>query len=551
MHVHNLDVLDYAANGFAGIVSLGPQWQTASVPATVSFDAWDCGAGVPATAQATINGASAAVTQIRTSGPPPCGSVSSNPRHHFSFTLDVSALSALDTPDATGTSLVHLSAAAMDLVANPTTSATSDAKVSLWRWRQQLAGNITGSPTLLEGTAGSRSVVIGTDASTASSAPNLFVLGPDGSLQWTSSLSAGISADVAVGQGALYAVSNAGTCTTTTTCGTINIVVLPTTPQNGASVSPITPCTISGASSFAPPTVTLSTGASPSELAIFVAGSQDTGANNVYVVQDVSGACKVQDSELVNTYGALAGVSSTRTDALVFFSHQHGFSSLKQNGTAFDLTSITTFAGGTQAVTAAAAPSLSGSGASLNPIFGTLSADEKVYRTSWNGGVPPTWQTASGFTPSTAANGLSLTPVFDGTNIYAADANGNVSAWTQSSGAQAWTHAVGGSPRPLVSAPVLLQGGFLLVVQQDGSVKLVSSATVSPSLVNVGSFGSAVPFPPAVDQRNGGGVAYVPSPSGWTYALQIPSAPTPASSTVWPRPGRDSCNSRNAGSACP
>jgi hypothetical protein len=38
MHVRNLDVLDYAANGFASIVSIGSQSQTAYVPATVSFD---------------------------------------------------------------------------------------------------------------------------------------------------------------------------------------------------------------------------------------------------------------------------------------------------------------------------------------------------------------------------------------------------------------------------------------------------------------------------------------------------------------------------------
>jgi hypothetical protein len=39
MHVQNLAVLDYfAPNGFAGNASLGPQWQTASVDATVSFD---------------------------------------------------------------------------------------------------------------------------------------------------------------------------------------------------------------------------------------------------------------------------------------------------------------------------------------------------------------------------------------------------------------------------------------------------------------------------------------------------------------------------------
>jgi hypothetical protein len=38
MHVRSLNVLDYASNGFASIVSIGPQWQTAYVPATVSFD---------------------------------------------------------------------------------------------------------------------------------------------------------------------------------------------------------------------------------------------------------------------------------------------------------------------------------------------------------------------------------------------------------------------------------------------------------------------------------------------------------------------------------
>src|SRR5262249_7802978 len=38
LHVHNLPELDYAASSLAGNVSLGPQWQTAAVDATVSFD---------------------------------------------------------------------------------------------------------------------------------------------------------------------------------------------------------------------------------------------------------------------------------------------------------------------------------------------------------------------------------------------------------------------------------------------------------------------------------------------------------------------------------
>ncbi len=38
MHVRNLAALDYAATGSAAEVALGPDWQTASVPALVSFD---------------------------------------------------------------------------------------------------------------------------------------------------------------------------------------------------------------------------------------------------------------------------------------------------------------------------------------------------------------------------------------------------------------------------------------------------------------------------------------------------------------------------------
>jgi hypothetical protein len=52
LHVQNLPVFDYAApGGFAGNLSLGPQWQTAYVPATVSFDVrW----GGPVTEQVNV-----------------------------------------------------------------------------------------------------------------------------------------------------------------------------------------------------------------------------------------------------------------------------------------------------------------------------------------------------------------------------------------------------------------------------------------------------------------------------------------------------------------
>jgi hypothetical protein len=54
MHVHDLPVLDYAAHGLAGNVSLGPLWQSAAVPATVSFDVdW----GHPVTRRVVVNDA--------------------------------------------------------------------------------------------------------------------------------------------------------------------------------------------------------------------------------------------------------------------------------------------------------------------------------------------------------------------------------------------------------------------------------------------------------------------------------------------------------------
>jgi hypothetical protein len=55
LHVHNLPVFDYSApGGFAGNVSLGPLWQTAYVPATVSFDVhW----GGPVTEQVNVKDA--------------------------------------------------------------------------------------------------------------------------------------------------------------------------------------------------------------------------------------------------------------------------------------------------------------------------------------------------------------------------------------------------------------------------------------------------------------------------------------------------------------
>ncbi len=110
-----------------------------------------------------------------------------------------------------------------------------------------------------------------------------------------------------------------------------------------------------------------------------------------------------------------------------------------------------------------------------------------------------------------------------------------------------------------VSPPVLLENAGVLVVYSDGKVKIIGSGGTTQQQV-IGSLveGATPPLAPVIDQRNlggsPGGVAYVAASGGWIYAWQIAAAPKTASTTVWPRPGHDSCNSRNANTSntvCP
>src|SRR5205085_12683783 len=116
------------------------------------------------------------------------------------------------------------------------------------------------------------------------------------------------------------------------------------------------------------------------------------------------------------------------------------------------------------------------------------------------------WQKDAGFsfTPPQSSPAWPSTPLFDGTNVYAADDKGNVFALSQTSGGQSWTQSLGGA----TSGPVLLQDGSLPLVQADGTVKIASAAGVQ-SLVKTPSFSSGTPVVPAVDARGAFGVAYV------------------------------------------
>jgi len=93
-----------------------------------------------------------------------------------------------------------------------------------------------------------------------------------------------------------------------------------------------------------------------------------------------------------------------------------------------------------------------------------------------------------------------------------------------------------------------------LVVQIDGSVKIVSDPGVAgggvATLLSVAAYTSAPPVP-AIEPAGTYGLAYVPDGAGWVWAINLPAPPLQASAIAWPRPGRDSCNSRSAGAPCP
>jgi hypothetical protein len=499
---------------------------------TVSFDVTDCGVGIGAapTANATSGGATNAVSiSANGKGGTPCAG-SSNQTNHFVFTLSLpDDAAALDAPDATGTSLVRLSASGADRfghvgngkAASGATSGDGLALVSLVRWRTQLHGVAMGSAALLPVSGGVRQIAFGTDNS-VSAGENLVVLNADGSPAWTSTLSPGIRGDLALLNGNLYAAGDTA----------FNIVP---PPAGSATTSSAQSCAASGVHLTAPPAVMTTGGA---DLAFAVATSRgSTLTNNIYSFQ-LTTTCTNPGAALLNATGELTGVSAT--SGVLFFSHGAGFTSAPQSGKSIDTLSTVAFSGNAPA---AAPPSIS-TASSTTAIFGGLSPDKAMHLTRKAGSVTTSWSDATGFPTAAAGSNLALAPVFDGANIYAADDQGKVYAWSLSTGALAWSHAMGAP----VSAPVLLQGGSLLVVKNDGTVALVSASGILPLVKLSNPVGS--PQPPAVDQRGAFGVAYATDGKGWVSAVQLPAQPVPASGTVWPRPGRDSCNSRNAGSSC-
>ena len=544
--------------------------------ATVTFDAVDCGAGLGApaqpgfTASTGLASVSGAVMQAATSA---SSCASKNPVHHYSFQLRLPEHApALDPSDASGSTKVLLVGHVADLTANPADSGAPDgsgdglALVSVWRWKTQLPHLPTGAGVLLPGPSSPRRVVVGT-AHQGALDPNLFAYGADGALSFSAIVNPAIAGDLSVGaSGTIYAVSG-NQCSGGQTCSTFNEVL------SGTSATVLPSCSIQGLTLGAPPTI-LDAALPIPERAVAVATLRDSPATeNVYVFESKGGTgCKRVAKALllgngVGSIGELTGISSG-TD-LLFASHGAGFTSLGISAAVLGATEIS-YETSAAAPPAAKAPPALSFGPALQPIFASAS-DQRLRATSKQQLQPPCltpnecWSLAPGFTEAVAGAPLSSTPVFDAVSIYAADDLGTVFAWALGTGAQQGKVALAQA----VSAPILLDGAAglnpLLVLAADGKVHLINLITpqgaVDQVLLQTAAFASTTPYPPSVDRRDLknlagavialGGVAYLTDGLGFLWALQVARAPLAASNTAWPRPGRDSCNSRSLGSSCP
>ena len=491
--------------------------------ADLTFDVTDCGVGTRSGAVVVTNGQT--VTAVET-GSDPSSCPNGNRTHHYKATVDFSVAAPLLPPaNASGTVVLPVSGSSTDLLGNaalgaaPAGASSGDglALISLWRWKRKLVGPATGAPVIIPPSGAPARVAVGT-----ANAVTAFT--PMGAQSWTQTVSAGVGADLAIGpSGKIYAVSPLVACGTCT--GTLNIV----------TASSVTACASQLGVSFGAPVAV--TTASGSEAAIVIAPRRLAAANpkNLFVYP---GTCTVTASQYLSGSNELTGI--TAIPGKVFLSSAAGFTSLDQIGTGFS-------AGGpvyNPAASAPAAPSLVAA-SPMNAVFGTDVGDLHRAGSTMCGSVS-CWTDLYTTPPHTSA-GVSQTPVFDGTHVYASDDSGNVSSWVQSTGAGEWTQSLA----TLISPPVILQdpSGVVLVVQLDRTLKLVSSTGAAP-LIKVGAFTTQPPVP-ALEPGGNSGLAYVPDGAGWLWAINLPSSPMAASTVAWPRPGRDSCNSRSTGAPCP
>jgi hypothetical protein len=268
--------------------------------------------------------------------------------------------------------------------------------------------------------------------------------------------------------------------------------------------------------------------------------------------------------------GEMTGVSVSQLDGgtAAFASHGAGFSTVPLSGGSFGSSRDYSNGGSSNSVYAPAAPAIYLDGGAPDPLFGAYSSNALAAGTgivrdavAATSGCPLLTSACWRPGPLSQALDVSHTPLFAGGYGFATDDKGAVQAFPLSGAGPVLTSAASTAK---VSAPLLLGNAAppanpLVVVQPDGRVRaLTLSPLVDNTVLTVGTFAGRPPTPVA-DARQAGSVIYVidgggcsatPCGPSWVWALQSDAPPLPASSTSWVRPGRDSCNTRNAQALC-
>jgi hypothetical protein len=571
----------------------------------VKFTVTDCGSGVGGSGgywQLDSGGqlstlANASLQTAVTAGS--CANGSANKTHAFLASVDLAAAAPLlAPPDLDGTSVTTLVTGGADKTGNAARSpgapnlTTGHILVRHWRWQAQLGGQPSGAPALLfagsPSTASAvRPLVVPLKATGAAASPPhaLEVFDATGKLT-PLSLKDGTAdvtpiADVVAGSerslwfGAESAcVSGLGSCSrlwaAAQVAGSFSSGPCPLdTGTLGALALRINGTLTSDQA------VSATTAAPVTEQAALW---QATFSSNQVGCKSTASAAPNSGVPLLPFSGVAIGGDTA------YFSHAQGFLSASLNGGGTGFGSGIPFVDAGGALVLPAAPSLTPASPRPTPFFGAQDeADAPSLRklrraspssASGGGCGGNCWAPTQGFNESALAAAISHTPVHDASTLFVVDDAGALLAFDQATGA-----AVGptggvaaadssGTPAPQpVSPPVLLGSAALsprpaLVVQSDGLVNYVIPGNNSAAWqVQVRPFGSGRPLAPLVDVRGTGGVAYVVDGgcppaggacgSGWVWAVQIDSPPLAASSTAWPRPSRDTCNSRHLEAACP
>ena len=587
--------------------SNGPTYALRDDVVPVKFTVTDCGSGTGSSGgfwqldsggQPSALANASAQTGLTAGG---CANGSTNKVHTFLATVDLAAAAPLMAPPGLdGTSVTTLVTGGTDKSGNAARApaapdlATGHILVRHWRWRAQLGGQPSGSPALLyagspSSASAARSLVVPLKAAGAPATPPhaLEVFDATGKLTPVTIKDTGGSADVtpltdvvAGSERSLWFGAASACAGGVGSCSRLWVTVQ----ASGAFTSGACPLDTGVLGALAvrmngaltsDQVVSATTAAPVTEQA---AVWQGTFSSNQAGCKNTGSATPSPDLPLVPFSGVTLGGDGA------YFSHAKGFLSASLNGGGNGFINGAPFVDGSGPLVLPAPPSLSLASPKPTPFFGAqdTSAAPSVRRlrrastssSSSGCGGGSCWVPTQGFNEASLAAAISHTPVHDASTLFVVDEVGTLLAFDQSSGAV--VGPAGGvpaadsarAPAPQqVSPPVLLGSATLsprpaLVVQADGLVNLVVPENdTAVAQVQIGSFTSGRPLPPLIDVRGNGGVAYLldggcPQGGGacgnaWVWAVQLDVPPLPASSTVWPRPSRDTCNSRHLEAACP